>query len=314
MKSPPSSRLSQVLNVSGDQPRNSISAELYVRHDSNLGEGPVWDDGTLFWVDITGKSILAKRDGVETVERFPVGIEVGAIVPWDGQRFVLAGPQGFQVYDLVTRTLKSWANPETSLPHNRFNDGKCDPRGRFVAGTLHRGGDEKQSALYVLDHDRSVREIYRPVTCSNGLAWSETGTTFYYIDTATGVVRSFAYDLETARLTDERTVIEIPKAHGLPDGMCIDRAGNLWIALWGGWGVECWSPVSGQRLSRIEVPAAQATSCAFGGPKYDTLFITTARYGLDEAALAAQPLAGSVFCTRPGVMGYKAVHFKSHAG
>jgi sugar lactone lactonase YvrE len=224
---------------------------------------------------------------------------------------VLAGEQGFQIYNLATGELESLGNPESSLPCNRFNDGKCDPRGRFIAGTLHRGGDEKKGALYVLDHDRSIRKIYRPVTCSNGLAWSETGITFFYIDTATAVVRSFAYDLDTARLSAERTVIKIPKTHGMPDGMCIDRVGNLWIALWGGWGVECWNPVTGQCVARIEVPVAQATSCTFGGPKYETLFITTARYGLSENALAKQPLAGSVFCARPGVGGYKTERFRS---
>jgi len=290
---------------------SAAKAELYYRKDlSTLGEGPVWDAGVLYWVDIFEKLIYVKPDDAAAAERYEVGVEVGALVPWENRRLVLATAQGFQSFDMTARRLEAWANPEPSLPDNRFNDGKCDPVGRFIAGTYNRNGVAEQGALYVLDHDRSVREIYRPVSCSNGLAWTEPGTLVYYIDTATGVVRAFTYDLETAKLSNERVVIELPKNGGLPDGMCIDREGNLWIGLWGGWGVECWSPASGKRLARIEIPAANVTSCAFGGANYDTLYITTARHGVDPATRARQELAGSVFCVRPGVSGYPAVHYK----
>ncbi len=291
-------------------PASTLAAQLYFRADALLGEGPVWEVGTLYWVDTTGKVLFAKRDGVVSAQRYDLGLEVGSFALWKDNRLVLGTERGFQAFDLVSRQLEPWANPEPTLPDNRLNDGKCDPRGRFVAGSMNRRGAGDQGALYLLDHDRSVRELYRPVSCSNGLAWSATGTVLYYIDTPTCRVRAFAYDLESGRLSQERVVIEIPQAHGRPDGLSIDRAGNLWIALWDGWAVECWSPVSGRCLARIEVPVARVTSCTFGGEDYDTLFITTARHGLDGAALARQELAGSVFCVRPGVAGYPAVRFQ----
>jgi sugar lactone lactonase YvrE len=288
----------------------AIQSELYLCSDAMLGEGPVWDKGTLYWTDITGKRLFVKSDSAASAAQYEVGTEVGAFALCDDEGMALATAQGFQGFNLKTKQLTPWVNPEAEFPDNRFNDGKCDPCGRFVAGTMHRPEAAAQGALYVLDHDRSARKICAPVTCSNGLVWSESGTTFYYIDTPTAVVRAFCYELETGTLGDERVVIEIPAAHGKPDGMTIDRDGNLWIALWEGWGVECWSPVSGKRLARIEVPALRVTSCVFGGARFDTMFITTARIGLDKRELARQDKAGSIFCAKPGVSGYAAVRFR----
>ena len=290
----------------------TISAALYFQSSGALGEGPVWDRGTLWWVDITGQTIFAKRDNAAAVERFGVGLQVGAFALWHDDQMVLATERGFYGFDPRRRRLEAWTNPEAGVLGNRFNDGKCDPQGRFVAGTMNRGGEPK-AALYVLGRDRAVREIYRPVTCSNGLAWSEDGGTLFYIDTPTRVVRAFSYDLATGGLSDERVVIEIPKSHGAPDGMTIDRVGNLWIALWNGWGVECWSPALGQHLARVELPVARVTSCVFGGADYGTMFITTAREGLDAAELGRQDLAGSVFQVRPGVAGFPAMRYEGAA-
>ena len=285
-------------------------AELYFQSDAILGEGPVWDKGTLYWTDIIGKRLFVKSDNAASAAQYEVGVEVGAFALCDDGGMALATARGFQGFNPKTKQLTPWVNPEAELPDNRFNDGKCDPRGRFIAGTMHLPAAAARGALYVLDHDRSARKIYSPVTCSNGLAWSETGTTFYYIDTPTAVVRAFHYDLATGSLSDERVVIEIPATHGKPDGMTIDRDGNLWIALWKGWGIECWSPASGKRLARIEVPVSRVTSCVFGGARFDTLFITTARIGLEKRELAGQDKAGSIFYAKPGVSGYAAVPFR----
>lgn len=290
--------------------KTSIVADLYYRCAARLSEAPVWDAGTLYWVDITGKALFAKPDHAASAHCYELDVEVGSFALWRDTRLIAATANGFQSFDLTTGKLEPIANPEPDLPDNRFNDGKCDPRGRFVAGTINRLR-LPEAALYLLDHDGSARELYRPVTNSNGLAWSKAGDEFYYIDTATSAVRAFAYDLENAHLGDERVVIRISRESGRPDGMTIDREGNLWIALWGGGAVEGWSPRSGERLARIQLPVAHVSSCIFGGENFETLFITTAREGLNESALAQQELAGSIFCARPGVGGYPAVRFES---
>lgn len=297
----------------GLEPVPTMRAELYHRSECQLAEGPVWDAGALHWVDIAGKCLHVKADGARDAQRYELDVEPGALVRRTDGCFVLATARGFELYDPRMRRLEPWTNPEARRTANRFNDGKCDLRGRFVAGTLNRNR-QPEAALYVLDHDRRVRELLRPLTCSNGLAWSADGTEFYHIDTPTKVVRAFAYDLDRATLGEARTVIRIPDGHGLPDGMTIDRDGNLWLALWDGWAVECWDPRSGRRLARIEVPAARVTSCVFGGEDYRTLFITTARQGLEVDALARQELAGSIFCVQPGVAGFPAVPFRDDGG
>ena len=286
-----------------------IAAGLYCECHAELAEGPVWENGVLYWVDITGKALFTKPDNSSQATRHDLGIEVGSFAFFRDGRMLLATAAGIQAYEPASGQRESWSNPEPERSDNRFNDGKCDPRGRFVAGTMSRSGAPGQGGLYQVGHDRRVRKLVEGVSCSNGLAWSERGTTLYHIDTPTGIVRAYEYDLETGEVGASHVVVEIPPDRGVPDGMTIDRAGCLWIALWGGWAVECWDPASGRRLAQIHLPAAQVTSCTFGGENLDRLFITTARKGLDAQSLPAQPLAGSIFVAQPGVAGHAAVRF-----
>ncbi|HVV00180.1 MAG TPA: SMP-30/gluconolactonase/LRE family protein [Verrucomicrobiae bacterium] len=286
----------------------TIQAELWHRQKCALAEGPVWADGALYWVDVAGKMIFVKRDGETEAETHLLPVEPGSLALGEGTAAVLATEAGFQSYDFTTRRLEPLVNPEINLRGNRFNDGKCDPHGRFVAGTMNRAG-KPEAALYSLSTDRAATELLRGLTCSNGLAWSPDGSIFYHIDTPTNSIRAFDYDLESGRLSNGRIVARIPEPHGRPDGMTIDRDGNLWIALWDGSGIECWNPRTGEQVARIDVPVTRVSSCIFGGQKFATLFITTASIGLDEQARAEQPLAGSIFRAQPGVSGYPAVRF-----
>jgi sugar lactone lactonase YvrE len=285
----------------------TIKAELYLKADCATAEGPVWDNEVLYWLDIPGKALYSKPDTCERATRYALPDEPGALAPWDEDRLVLATENGFQEFNLRTAAVKPLFDPEADLPDNRFNDGKCDPAGRFVAGTLNRSG-RPEASLYSFDGNKSAAKIFSPLTCSNGLAWSATGTTLYHIDTPTNFVRSFHYDLATGALGDYEIVIQIPKAHGKPDGMTIDRDGNLWIALWEGWGLECWNPRTGEQLARIDVPAARSSCCVFGGKTFDTLFITTAKPA--EARDPKQEMAGSIFCARPEVQGFAPNRFR----
>jgi sugar lactone lactonase YvrE len=286
---------------------SQFRADLYYRADCQLAEGPVWDKGVLYWVDIPGKAIYAKPDEADKVEHYDLPLEPGTLVLTESGGMLVATSEGFQSFDPKTRKLVHLANPEPGNAANRFNDGKCDPVGRFVAGTLNR---ERQptAALYSFEEGKPVRKIYAPVTCSNGLAWSADGSTLYYIDTATSHVKAFHYDLPTGDLSDERVVVEIDKATGKPDGMTIDTEGNLWIAIFQGSGIECWNPEKGERIARIEVPARNVTCCVFGGANYETLFITTSRN--NDPGVAGQDLGGSIFRATTGRRGYPVVRFR----
>lgn len=217
---------------------------------------------------------------------------------------------GFASLDLETEELTIIHDPEAHLPGTRFNDGKCDPAGRFWAGTMSLGSDPPGAgSLYVMDTDLSVRRALEKVTISNGIVWSLDHSTMYYIDTPTREVSAFDYDIETGAISNRRAAVTIPEGYGSPDGMAIDVEGMLWVAVWGSSEVSRWDPTSGELLQTISVPATQVTACAFGGPDLDQLYITTARIRLDEQALADQPHAGGLFRARPGVRGVEAYEF-----
>ena len=148
--------------------------------------------------------------------------------------------------------------------------------------------------------------MLRDVGNSNGIVWSRDRRTFYYIDTPLLRVDAFDYDNATGAITNRRTVIAIPPDLGRPDGSTLDAEGMLWIAMWEGWGLTRWNPQTGVLLQSVRLPVARVTSCAFGGPGLDTLYVTSSGQGLTAEQLGAQPLAGGLFRMRPGVSGLRA--------
>lgn len=281
-----------------------MQAELLFDVKATLGEGPVWDSKTqtLYWLDIFNKRIYAGSEILAELDEF-----VGCLAPRQYSGLILT--KRFSVWtldhapgepDSVRTTLLHTLTGEP--PDNRFNDGKCDPRGRFLAGTMDMGEKDPVGSLYSFD-GKSVTKILGNVTISNGLAWSPDYKTFYYIDTPTRQVRAFDYDLDTGAIANSRVVISVPESLGWPDGMTSDMQGNLWIAMWGGAQVTQWDPRTGQLLEQIPVPAKNVSSCVFGGKDLNELYLTSARVGLDEGALQQYPLTGGLFRLQTGVEG-----------
>ncbi len=286
--------------------------ELALDAKADLGEGAIWDvgRGVLYWVDIMAGAVHV-FDPASGKDRFvSVGEPVGTVVPRRAGGVAVAVKRGFAALDLDSGRFDMLAVPNAHPAENRFNDGKCDPAGRFWAGTMATSGPrEGRASLYCLFPDRSVKKMLDGVTTSNGIAWSLDRKTMYYIDTPTLTVWAFDYDEETAAISNRRPAVSAPKEMGYPDGMTIDAEGMLWVAYWQGARVARWDPKSGRLLQTIRVPADLATSCAFGGPKLDALYITTARMGLKPEALASQSHAGGIFVAYPGAMGVKAFEF-----
>lgn len=288
-----------------------IEAELVLEAKALLAEGPWWHAITqeLYWVDIEGNAIHVFNPATKTDRRIAVGQMAGTVVGRAAGGVLLALQHGFYSLDLATETLTPIHDPEAHLSDNRFNDGKCDPAGRFWAGTTRIAHDQPDGALYCLNTDLSVQRKIDDVWISNGLAWSRDERTMYYIDSPTQQVVAFVYDKATSDISDRHVVIEIPEAMGTPDGCTIDEEGMLWIALWDGWKVTRWNPQTGKLLAEVKLPVARPTSCVFGGEKLDELFITTASTRMPAAELAKQPLAGGIFRCRPGVCGLPAHYF-----
>ena len=276
-----------------------MSRELKVLVDTRalVGEGALWDEEAqvLYWVDILSNALYIYNPATGENRHFDIGRHVGTVVLRAGGGVMLSLADGFAAYDLATGALTSWGDPESHLPGNRFNDGKCDPGGRFWAGTMAYENQSTQGSLYRLDPDGSIHKMLGDIGISNGIVWTADKKLMYYIDSIAGTVRAFDYDNASGNIRGERVVVSVPRGMGVPDGMAIDEAGMLWVAHYGGGCVCCWNPHTGQIVDRIDLPARQITSCAFGGPDLRTLYITSAAQQLDAAALAQQPLAGSLF-------------------
>lgn len=275
--------------------------EVLVAAKAELGEGPVWDIRTarLAWVDILGRRIHLTDPATGATESIEVPSHVGAIAPRTAGGFVAALQDGFWV--VGDGPIRKLASVPEAGPTVRFNDGKCDPSGRFWAGTMAYDEAPGAACLYRLDTDGTVARVLDGVTISNGLAWTADARTMYYIDSPTRRVDAFAFDPDTGSISERRTVVRIPEGAGSPDGMTIDADGGLWVALWGGSAIHRY--VNGRLDRVVSMPVSRPTSCAFGGPDLDELFITSAWKGLTTAERDAQPLAGSLFRLRPGVRG-----------
>ena len=280
-----------------------IRIEVVGNMKSQWGEGPVWWENVLYYVDIEGRKV--HRFSPETGEEvsWDVGQRVGTVVPREGGGLVCAGDDGLFFLDEKTGITSAIADPEPEKSDNRFNDGKCSPDGRFFAGTISLVKKEGDAKLYRLDKDLTLHEAYEPVTNSNGIAWSADGGTVYYIDTPRKEV--MAFDYKEGLLSNERVVISTKHHEASPDGMTIDADGNLWIAFCHGACVACFSPETGEEIRKIDLPCLETTACAFGGPDLADLFVTT---GVHKSEIEEH--AGRLFRIRGlGVKGVAAYAF-----
>ena len=208
-------------------------------------------------------------------------------------------------FDLETEELEWLCRVEESLDLHRFNDGKVDEKGRIWIGTLSTKFTDGAGSLYRIDQSLEPKKMLSDLTISNGLAWAEDQTTFYFIDTPTRQIREFDFNSDAGTIAFRRVAVEVPEELGFPDGMCIDREGMLWVGHYGGFGVYRWDPSTGELLDKITLPVSNVTSCCFGGENLDTLLITTAQENLSPEQLEQYPQSGDVFLVKVNVPGYR---------
>jgi len=292
---------------------SELKAISIADHTCLLGEGPVWDarKNTICWIDILNGEIHEFNPETKTRQTIPVGQLIGSFAVCNDGNFIAALQRGFAFVNRQNGDVNRIADPEKDLPGNRFNEGKCDPAGRFWAGTMALSEETGAGNLYVLEHDLKPKKVISDVSISNGLAWSNDHRTLFYIDSPTRQVVAYDYEKSTGAISNRRTVIEITSEEGFPDGMTIDSEGMLWIGHWNGWQVAQWNPLTGKKLFQIKMPVAKVTSCTFGGVDLRDLYITTAKVDLTEKELKEQPLAGSLFVVpNCGFKGVPAIEFK----
>lgn len=283
-------------SVHADQ-LETVTSQTY-----ELAEGPLWisETGELVWVDILSGDLHRCRPGHTPPSGMNLPATLGAVAPAaSGTAFIAATGDGFSRI-LPDGKMVSVNNLLADEPDQRMNDGRCDPWGRFVAGTTSLSGKLGTSRLFRLEEDGTTTTLLSSLGISNGLCWSHDGETFHHIDTPSATVTSRPYSPDQSLAEGPARVLELQGLSGLPDGMTIDTDGNLWIAFWGGGCVRCLSP-QGTLLHEIPLPVAQPTSCVFGGDDLATLFITTAWHGLGKHAKSE--LDGAIFSCRPGAKG-----------
>ncbi|CAB3368896.1 Hypothetical predicted protein [Cloeon dipterum] len=271
-------------------------------------EGPHWQAPYLYYLDVFSGSPLLRLDTTSgRVERWtvpPGNVPVALAVPIAGDegRLLLSRGRELVEFDLLTsEVVATYGVADEDKPGNRFNDGKADPAGRLWAGTM--GPDNlrnkvvpDQGSLFLLDANGLTAKVSE-VDISNGIAWNSGHNLMYYIDTPTGKVDVFDYDLVTASITNRRTVIDFVAQNVTcePDGMTIDADDFLWVACWNGWQVVRVDPALGQVVSQVSLPVQYVTSMAWGGANFDDLYVTSSKGGLTPEEILLQPYAGSVF-------------------
>ncbi|MFT4665684.1 MAG: sugar lactone lactonase YvrE [Polaribacter sp.] len=274
--------------------------------NTKLGEGPVWNYQTqeLLWVDIPNGLLHTCNLKTKTRTTDSFGQMLGAAIPCDDGSLLLAMQNGFAFFNPKTKELQKLTDPESHLPLNRFNDGKCDPAGRLWAGTMATDPPrDALGSLYRLDADLRVTKMLSDIKVSNGLAWTKAADKMFYIDTRQFKMMSFDYDLATGNIENQQDFLVFDGE--LPDGMTIDENDNLWVCFYLGGKVVCYDSTTGKELEVIRIPALCTTSCTFGGEDLDTLFITTGAKEGDE-------LGGTLFGVKPGVKGRKVDFFKTN--
>lgn len=274
-----------------------MKAEQVTSPLAEHGEGPVWDAdaGVLRWVDMLAGDVLT-LEPTGAVTRLHVGDVAAAFRPRRDGGMVVAVERGFVVVDADGRV--GPVHEAFTDPGVRMNDGGCDPAGRFFCGSMAYDAAAGRGALFRFDPDGTVTRVLDGLTISNGIGWTPDGSRAYYVDTGTGRLDVFDYDLGSATLSGRRPVATVDPERGAPDGLALDAEGGIWVALWQGSAVHRYT-ADGRLDAVVELPARQVTACAFGGPDRDRLFITTSRQDLADA----EPAAGAVFVADVGVRG-----------
>ena len=266
---------------------------------AELGEGALWDwrHGLLVSVDLLSGRLLLSDPGDGTTRAIDVGQPVSAALLRAHDQLLLAVRDGFASVELTGGAVSPLVAVEADLPGNRMNDGACDARGRCFAGTMAFDKTPGAGALYRLDSDLSVHRILDGIGISNGIGWSPDGERMYHVDTLTGGVDEYDYDPSTGEPTGRRKLVDAEPGWGRPDGLDVDVEGGIWVAFWDGWAVRRFER-TGALSEVIELPVARPTRPAFGGPRLDRLYVTTAR---DSGGVG-----GAILAVEPGVRGLPA--------
>ena len=289
-----------------------MNVECVVAEPAKLGESPMWSvaEQKLYWVDIDARELHRFDPATGFDECRSFADPVGCFAFVEGGGLLLAMKAGFALLDNWDADPRPFgAQLFADRPDIRFNDGRTDPAGRFWAGSVNMAKSAQDAALYRLDGDGMVTEMEGDMLTCNGAAFTADGRRFFHADTPSHAVRAYDCDPATGTLSGRHILHQFVHGTGRPDGGSADAEGCYWSALFDGSRVVRLAP-DGTLLAEVALPAKRPTMIAFGGDDLRTAYVTTARTGLSEEALGAQPHAGAIFSFRVDVPGVPEAPFR----
>ena len=290
----------------GPKPMGTSRSDIQCVYETAafLGEGPWWSarEKRLFWVDILAPAVHRFDPASAQNQTVKLTELVGAVAQRQTGGLLAATQFGFKNFDFETGEMELIADPESHLPENRFNDGKCDRAGRFWAGTLCLHAGTGIGSLYRLEPGGRVKQMDTGFGVSNGIGWSPDNKSMYFTDSKSRRIFVYDFDLAVGEIDNRRVFAVVPDGGGQPGGLTVDEQGFVWSVNWDGWCITRYDP-KGVVERSIRLPVPRPTSCIFGGPNLDILYVTSARIRLSAQRLTEAPLSGSIFAIDPGVRG-----------
>lgn len=280
-----------------------VSAQLLLDTRADLGECPLWCVRTerLYWTDINAATLSYWQASDGRTHQWTLPAPVGSFALCANETHLLLGlASGIALFDMTHETLSPLQPLEAQTPGTRINDGRCDRQGRFVFGLFNPNG--VPGHFYRVHSDLRIERLpLPPVVVANSIAFSPDGITMYFTDSPSRIIYKVGYGAD-GQLGEPHPFVRLSATQGFADGSCVDAEGGLWNAQWQGASVRRYD-VTGQETARFDLPVSQPSCPAFGGAALDLLYLSSARTGLDAAALVQEPEAGSLFVVQPGWRG-----------
>jgi sugar lactone lactonase YvrE len=283
-----------------------------VAHNRDLiGEVPIWCDrtSTLWWIDVLRPALYNFDPATDKIRTFTLhGGRIGSIALRENGGLLVANAGGLHLFDPTTGSQDLFVSNDQLAPNQFFNDGRCDRQGRFWVGTMHESFNP-EGVLLRVDADGTLTEWLGEIIVPNGIAFSLDDLTMYFADTRRFAISAFDFDADAGAISNRRPFAQTVGRPGRPDGSCVDSEGFLWNAEYAGGQITRFAP-DGTIDRTVMTPVSHPTSLCFGGPDFDTLYITSGCFALTPEQAAQEEKAGAVLAFKPGVRGVPEPRFR----